>query len=1000
MYKLSPRNFILPLLFPCVACMIQWVFWHEFQPFIWFLFYPAVFFSAQIGGRWGGLTATLLSVALVIFFFVEPVNSFKILNPNVNYSIIVFIAMGFLFSGFQERLKREQYKLKESESALRKVNEGLEGLVNERALALQQANQRFENLVENMLEGVQILGFDWSYLYLNRAAEIHNRRANTELLGKKYMDMWPGIESTSVFAVIKRCLEERVFESLENEFVFPDGHVGWFELRIEPVPEGVFILSFDISERKLAEKKMRESEKLYRLISENSTDVIWTLDLTTGRFTYVSPSVYNLRGMTPEEVMAEPMQAAITTEAQQNISENLPQRIEKYLSGDLSARTRITEVDQVCKDGSIVPTEVVTNLITDSENRVVEVLGITRNITERKQTEKLLRENEARLRLALQAAKAGIWEWDLQTNQNIWSEELWKVYGLEPYSAEPCYDTWLSTIHPDDLQRTSQNVQDAAMNETELNTEWRVIDKDGSQRWLMSRGQPLRNSDGKAVRFIGTVLDITERKLAEASIHESEANLSALIENTDGSIWAVDKQYGLIVGNREFHKNVSAVLGRRLETGESVLLSKFPPQANAEWQGYYDRALRGERFTNETQTRFREAPHYIEYRFSPIREETGEIRGVTVYGRDITERKQTEETLKYHAHLLENVNDAVVASDKDYHLTAWNSAAENIYGWKASEVLGRNGTEIIQTIFPNQDKEKVLASIAANGFYRGEATQLRKDGTRFPVDISSIVLHDKQGQITGYLSVNRDITERKLTQEQMLKMLEELERSNEELEQFAYVASHDLQEPLRAVAGMVQLLQKRYHGQLDERADEYINLAMDGSNRMQTLITDLLEYSRVDRRGNPIQSTDANKALKSALRNLHESIQKGGATITNEILPTVEADATQLTLLFQNLIGNAIKFHSECPPQIHIAVEDLSDAWLFSVRDNGIGIEPQYFERIFLIFQRLHTRRDYPGTGIGLSICKKIVERHGGRIWVESELGQGTTFRFTIPHRS
>ena len=206
--------------------------------------------------------------------------------------------------------------------------------------------------------------------------------------------------------------------------------------------------------------------------------------------------------------------------------------------------------------------------------------------------------------------------------------------------------------------------------------------------------------------------------------------------------------------------------------------------------------------------------------------------------------------------------------------------------------------------------------------------------------------------------------------------------------------------PLRAVAGMVQLLQKRYHGQLDERADEYISLAMDGSNRMQRLITDLLEYSRVDRRGNPIQLTDANEALKSALRNLQEAIQQGGATITNDTLPKVEADATQLTQLFQNLVGNAIKFRSERPPKIHIAVEDLPDAWHFSVHDNGIGIEPQYFERIFLVFQRLHTRREYSGTGIGLSICKKIVERHGGRIWVESEFGQGTTFHFTIPHRS
>jgi light-regulated signal transduction histidine kinase (bacteriophytochrome) len=199
---------------------------------------------------------------------------------------------------------------------------------------------------------------------------------------------------------------------------------------------------------------------------------------------------------------------------------------------------------------------------------------------------------------------------------------------------------------------------------------------------------------------------------------------------------------------------------------------------------------------------------------------------------------------------------------------------------------------------------------------------------------------------------------------------------------------------------MVQLLQQRYKDRLDERANEYIRLAVDGATRMQTLISDLLAYSRVERRGSPIQTIDANDALRSAIRNLDTAITELGATVTNEELPMVEADATQLAQLFQNLIGNAVKFHSEHPPQVHIGVDKLEDAWQFSVSDNGIGIEAQYFERIFLVFQRLHTRRDYPGTGIGLSICRKIIERHGGRIWIESQPGQGSTFHFTIPFRS
>ncbi len=237
-----------------------------------------------------------------------------------------------------------------------------------------------------------------------------------------------------------------------------------------------------------------------------------------------------------------------------------------------------------------------------------------------------------------------------------------------------------------------------------------------------------------------------------------------------------------------------------------------------------------------------------------------------------------------------------------------------------------------------------------------------------------------------------DITERKRAEE-------ELKRSNAELEQFAYVASHDLQEPLRAVAGMVQLLQQRYQGQLDERANLYIAHAVEGATRMQTLINDLLAFSRVDTRGRPFAPVNVAAALRPALANLAVAVRESRATITHDELPTVLADSGQLTQLFQNLIGNALKFRGDQPPAIHVGAERLADAWRFSVRDNGIGIEPQYAERIFVVFQRLHTRRAYPGTGIGLAICKKIVERHGGRIWVESEPGRGATFLFTIPHR-
>ena len=225
----------------------------------------------------------------------------------------------------------------------------------------------------------------------------------------------------------------------------------------------------------------------------------------------------------------------------------------------------------------------------------------------------------------------------------------------------------------------------------------------------------------------------------------------------------------------------------------------------------------------------------------------------------------------------------------------------------------------------------------------------------------------------------------------------ELRRSNQELEQFAYVASHDLQEPLRKIASFCNLLESRYADQLDEKANVYLHYIVDGALRMQALVNDLLLYSRVTTRGKEFAPTDTNDALREALANLDVAVAESNACVTYDPLPTVLGDVAQLTRLFQNIIGNAIKYRGEAPPQVHVSVLEKGDEWVFSVRDNGIGIAPEYAERIFVIFQRLHTREEYSGTGIGLSVCKKIAERHGGRIWVESEEGCGATFYFSLP---
>jgi PAS domain S-box-containing protein len=251
-----------------------------------------------------------------------------------------------------------------------------------------------------------------------------------------------------------------------------------------------------------------------------------------------------------------------------------------------------------------------------------------------------------------------------------------------------------------------------------------------------------------------------------------------------------------------------------------------------------------------------------------------------------------------------------------------------------------------------------------------------------------------------------DITARKEAQEAQKhdeareRRSVELKRSNDDLEQFAYVAAHDLQEPLRMVASYTQLLAERYKGRLDSDADEFIAYAVDGAHRMQLLIGDMLAYCRVGTKGKEFHETSSEAALQQALLNLQGAIRESGGVVTHDPLPTVIADGAQLVQLFQNVVGNAIKYRSAELPRVHVsAKKNGGNEWIFSMQDNGLGIDPKYFEKIFVMFQRLHGREEFSGTGIGLTVCKKIVERHGGRIWVESEPGRGSTFYFALPER-
>jgi PAS domain S-box-containing protein len=383
-----------------------------------------------------------------------------------------------------------------------------------------------------------------------------------------------------------------------------------------------------------------------------------------------------------------------------------------------------------------------------------------------------------------------------------------------------------------------------------------------------------------------------------------------------------------------------------------------------------------------------------------VAERTAELSQTNAsLAREIAEREQAESRFSAMA---QSAVEAIVSADSAGQILTWNNGARTIFGYTADEIVGQPLTRLMPERY-HAAHQRGLARLRATGQSALVGTGLelyglRKDGREFPLELTLSTWTSAEGRYYG--GIIRDITERQRAEQDLRHTAAELARSNAELAQFAYVASHDLQEPLRAVAGCVQLLQQRYRPQLDAHAHQLIAHAVAGATRMHTLIQDLLAYSQVGTRGASLQPTACAAVLQDVLADLEVSIRESGAVVTAAPLPTVWADPAQLRQVFQNLIGNALKFRGEEPPRIHIGVERQGGEWVLAVGDNGIGIDPQYFERIFQVFQRLHNQRKFTGSGIGLAICKKIVERHGGRIWVTSEPGKGSTFSFTIADQS
>lgn len=491
--------------------------------------------------------------------------------------------------------------------------------------------------------------------------------------------------------------------------------------------------------------------------------------------------------------------------------------------------------------------------------------------------------------------------------------------------------------------------------------------------------------------------------LFEDGLHGlNKQHLSMLIhsiEHGSGSVIVTDVKGCIQYVNPAFVKITG--YAREEAIGKNPRILKSGETPHGQYKQLWETIVSGNEWEGEFHNRKKTGEYYWVFAtISPMKNEEGAITHFVAIQREITERKRKE--VRFNA-FVKNTADALIAIDEQGVVELFNPAAEKMFGYKKEEVVGENVIMLMPESYRKKHEDGLKrylntgkARILGTGPIELEA--LRKDGTAFPIELT--IGDARLDEYFTFIGIIRDITERKWAEQKLIHSMEELSRSNAELQQFAYVASHDLQEPLRMITSYTKLLERRYKDKLDSNANEYIAFAVDGAMRMQQLINDLLAYSRVTSRCRNFEPVNCTEVFNRVAKNLKIAIEESGAAITQDHLPAVMADPSQLTQLFQNLIGNALKFRGEAPPRVHVSAEKKESEWIFSVSDNGIGIDPQYYDRIFIVFQRLHGKEDYPGSGIGLSICKKIVERHSGRIWLKSEPGKGATFYFSLPVRN
>lgn len=768
----------------------------------------------------------------------------------------------------------------------------------------------------------------------------------------------------------------------------------WFSISLNAVKGGeevmgISITGIDITTRKEAEARAEENQQFFRTIVENSGDAV-SIFSSEGRQIYVSPSVKNILGFSEEEALSLELFSMIHPDD----AEDVVKVWEDTLSRPGGTQSHIVRVLHK-KGGYRTMENTVTNLLEDPV--INGVVCNFRDISEKLETLKQLRTTKERYQYLFYNNPLPMWIFDQHTYQFLEINEAAIIkYG---YTREEFLRMTIKDIRPDyAVERLIASMDRRARKKYNFSGTWEHRTKSGTILEVEVSSHPVQFDDREGILVLAN--DITEKKRATRMLLKVYQEKSTILESIGDGFLTVDKEWKVTYFNK--------MAERILQIPREQILS-----CNI-WEVYSETVPL--KFYSESHRAMEEnIPLTYEEYFPPLKiwldvNVYPSEEGLSIYFKDITEKKLIEERIKTAKERYEIVanatNQAVYEWDIINDTNYWSEGFNTIFGHPRLDGVMPVSTWL-ENIHPDELQD--LMDVTTQAFTEKRTALSRElrfrcaDGHYKTVLDNLVILYNENGEPVKIMGAMQDLTERMKSEQavrelndQLNRRAKELAESNEELERFAYVASHDLQEPLRMVSSFLQLLQRKYEKNLDATANQYIEFAVNGADRMKRLILDLLEYSRVGTNKDQLQEIDMNEVAAQVLKNFSNRINVKEAVVTIGALPIVHGHRTQLTQLIQNLVSNSLKYNISFVPEVRIGFEEEADAWRFYVHDNGIGIDAKFSEKVFVIFQRLHNREQFSGTGVGLAICKKIVEKHGGRIWVESEPGKGSTFYFTI----